>query len=109
MAREIDGHMAIIRKYGDGFHEPREEVVYCECGAHIWDWMQYYDEAPDWEQNWLDHLTFVEHGIYPTPIYVEIEDDYETDYSQLNQALTNFERIDCSIPGVRRETGGLFQ
>lgn len=105
MVRKIHGHITTISEHGDGYHEPRSASIDCACGAHIWDWMEYSAEAPDWEQNWLDHLTWVEHGIYPTPIYVEIEDDYETAYSQLNQELTNFVRIDCSIPGVRREAG----
>lgn len=108
MTSKIYGHMTSIREYGDGFHEPREEVVYCECGAHIGAWQQYYHEVPDWEQNWLDHLAFVQHGIAPAPIYGELADDYEVAYSQLNQELTHFGRIDCSIPGVRRETAGVF-
>ena len=101
MASEIYGHMTIIGEYGDGFHEPREVSIDCECGAHIWDWQQYYQEAPDWEQDWLDHLTFVQHGIFPTPTYGEIEDDHKFVYSRLNQELTNFGRIDCGI-----STGG---
>lgn len=100
--------MAIINEYGDGYHEPYEESVYCKCGARIGAWQQYYEETPDWQQNWLDHLTFVQHGIDPTPIYSELADDYESVYSQLNQALTHFGRIYCSIPGVRRETAGVF-
>lgn len=110
MAREIeiDEHTIIISEYGDGYHEPRSESVDCLCGAHISDWMQYYAEVPDWEQSWLDHLTFVAYGIAPTPIYAELADDYESVYSGLNQALTNFGRIDCGIPGVRRETAGVF-
>ena len=101
MVRKISGHMTKIREYGDGFHEPHEVSIDCECGAHIWDWQQYYQEAPDWEQDWLDHLTSVEHVIVPTPIYRGIEDNYKFVYSRLNQELTNFGRIDCSIP-----TGG---
>ena len=97
MSSEMSGHIAIISEYGDGYHEPREESVYCECGAHIWDWQQYYQETPDWEQDWLDHLAFVEYGIDPTPIYWEIRDDYGIAYSQLNQELTRFGRIDCAI------------
>lgn len=110
MAREIeiDEHTIIISEYGDGYHEPRSEAVDCLCGAHISDWMQYYAEAPDWEQNWLDHLTFVAHEIDPTPIYAELGDDYESVYSRLNKELTDFGRIDCGIPGVRRETAGVF-
>lgn len=106
--KEIPGHSVRTYEYGDGYHEPREEAVYCECGAHIGDWMQYYAECPDWEQNWLDHLTFVAYEIDPTPIYAELADDYESVYSRLNQELTNFGRIDCAIPHVRRETAGVF-
>ena len=108
MAREIYGHMPILREYGDGFHEPRSESVYCECGAHIWDWMQFYEEVPDWEQNWLDHLTAVQHEIDPSPIYGEIGDGYESVYSLLNREFIHFGRIDCGIPGVRLEAGGIF-
>ena len=97
MVSKIYGHMAIIREYGDGYHAPREESVYCECGAHIGAWQQFYQEAPDWEQDWIDHLAFVEHGIDPTPIYGELADDYASVYSRLNQELTNFGRIDCAI------------
>ena len=95
--RQIAGHIATISEYGDGYHEPRSESVDCACGAHIWDWMEYYAECPDWEQDWLDHLTFVEHGIDPTPIYGELEDDYASVYSRLNKELTDFKRIDCGI------------
>ena len=108
MVRKLSGHITIIKEYGDGFHEPRSESIDCACGAHIWDWMQYYHETPDWEQNWLDHLTVVQHWIDPTPIYAELAYDYESVYSQLNQELTHFVRIDCSIPGVRRETAGVY-
>lgn len=108
MARGIYGHMAIIHEYGDGYHEPRSEAIECECGAHISDWMQFYYEAPDWEQDWLDHLTFVAHEITAAPIYAELADDYKATYAQLNQDLTHFGRIDCSMPGVRRETAGAF-
>lgn len=108
MTKEISGHMYIINEYGDGYHEPYEESVDCKCGAHIGAWQQYYEETPDWEQNWLDHLTFVQHCIDPTPIYAELAEDYEGEYSKLNQELTHFGRIDCSIPGVRRETAGVF-
>ena len=95
--RQIAGHSVRISEYGDGYHEPREEAVYCECGAHIGAWQQFYQEAPDWEQDWIDHLAFVEHGIDPTPIYGELADDYASVYSRLNQELTNFGRIDCAI------------
>lgn len=105
---QIDEHTTIINEYGDGYHEPRSESVDCLCGAHISDWMQYYAEAPDWEQDWLDHLAFAEHGIDPTPIYAELADDYASVYSRLNTELTDFGRIDCRIPGVRRETAGIF-
>lgn len=108
MVRTISGHKAIINEFGDGYHEPRSASIKCACGAHIWDWMEYYAEAPDWEQDWLDHLIFVQHRIVPTPIYAELGDDYEATYSQLNQELTNFGRIDCSIPGVRRDTADIF-
>lgn len=110
MAREIeiDKHTTIISEYGDGYYEPREESVYCKCGAHIGAWLQYYAETPDWQQSWLDHLAFVAHGIDPTPIYADLGDDYEAMYSHLNQELIRFGRIDCSIPGVRRETAGVF-
>ena len=97
MVSKIYGHMAIIRAYGDGYHAPREESVYCECGAHIGAWQQFYQETPDWEQDWIDHLAFVEYGIDPAPIYWEIRGDYEIAYSQLNQELTRFGRIDCAI------------
>lgn len=106
--RQIDGHSPITRSYGDGYHEPREEHVCCECGKDIWSWMQLHEETPDWEQDWLDHLTFVAHKIDPTPIYGELGDDYEMTYSRLNKELTDFGRIDCGIPGVRRETAGFF-
>lgn len=106
--RQTARHSVRINVYGDGYHEPREEAVYCECGGHIWDWMQFYQETPDWEQDWLDHLASVEHEIDPTPIYGEIEDDYEIAYSQLNVEITDFMRIDCGIPSVRLEPGGFF-
>jgi len=99
-------HKAIIREYGDGYHEPREEAVYCQCGSFIGAWQQFYEENPDWEQDWLDHLAFVEHGIVPSPIYSELHSDYEVMYASLNQALIKLMRIDCSIPGAR--SGGLF-
>lgn len=108
MAREIDGHKVIISEYGDGYHEPRERSVYCECGKHIWDWMQFYQETPDWEQDWLDHIAAVEHGIGHSPIYREFHGGYEVTYASLNQALDKFMRIDCGIPGVRLGSGGLF-
>lgn len=104
--REIDGHSVITRNYGDGYQEPHEEAIDCECGAHIWSWMQFYFEAPDWEQDWIDHLAFVQSGIDPAPIYQDLADDYESAYAQLNQELTHFSRIDCSIPRWRK--GGLF-
>lgn len=108
MARKISGHKAIITEYGDGYYEPRSASIECACGAHIWDWMQYYAEAPDWEQNWLDHLAVVQHWIDPTPIYAELADDYEIAYSRINKELTDFERIDFSIPGARHETADVF-
>lgn len=104
--REIDGHSPITRIYGDGHYEPREEVIDCECGEQIWFRMDYYEEPPDWEQDWLDHIAGIEFETNPSPIYQGVKPGYLETYMELRQALHWFERIDCSIPGWRK--GGLF-
>ena len=32
---------------GNGSIEPREAWAECNCGEHLWDWQEYYNEAPD--------------------------------------------------------------
>ena len=32
---------------GNGSTEPREAWAECNCGEHLWDWQEYYNETPD--------------------------------------------------------------
>lgn len=42
---------------GNGYTEPREAWISCSCGAHVWNWQQFYFEtSEDPNQCWLDHV-----------------------------------------------------
>lgn len=45
---------------GNGYSEPREAWWECTCGAHIWEWQQFYHERhDDPEERFGEHLTYV--------------------------------------------------
>lgn len=42
---------------GNGYSEPREQWIECSCGAHVWEWQQYYNENPTSPDDaWAAHL-----------------------------------------------------
>jgi hypothetical protein len=40
-------HKPVHSSGGDGISSPRESWITCSCGAHIWDWQQFYNETDE--------------------------------------------------------------
>lgn len=97
--KELPGHRSVVFSCVESYFDPLLWRVECECGENLSSMAQYYWEPLPWEQDWLDHLAEVEFGIDPTPIYEDLEADYQYKSEKLKRKLAQFMSIDCGIPG----------
>lgn len=57
---ELAKPKAISRHEGDGYTEPHQSWVECECGSIVWVWQQFYSETDeDPRKAFDDHVEFM--------------------------------------------------
>ena len=57
IAAVIEQHRMTTEYAGNGHTEPREAWATCSCGAHLWEWQEFYNENPiEPEDAHRDHL-----------------------------------------------------